>query len=74
MLDFLREFLPIVIVVSIIGSFTTAFIIAWFAMKKRKDDGDDRERKISDKELFARLLHYVKPHWLLCKTVHCPAR
>ena len=63
MLDFLRNFLPIVIVVSLIASFTTAFIIAWFAVKKRKDDGDDRERKISDKELFARLLHYVKPHW-----------
>ena len=63
MLDFLKEFLPIVIVVSLIGSFTTAFIIAWFALKKRKDDGDDRERKISDKELFKRLLHYVKPHW-----------
>ena len=63
MLDFLREFLPIVIVASLIGSFTVAFIMAWFALKKRKDDGDDRERKISDKELFFRLLHYVKPHW-----------
>ncbi len=63
MLDFLKDFLPIVIVVSLIGSFTTAFVIAWFAVKKRKDDGDDREHKISDKELFARLLHYVKPHW-----------
>ena len=63
MLDFLREFLPIVIVASLIGSFTVAFIMAWFALKKRKDDGDDRERKISDKELFIRLLHYVKPHW-----------
>jgi len=63
MLEFLRDFLPIVIVVSLIGAFTTAFIIAWFAVKKRKDDGDDRERKISDKELFLRLLKYAKPHW-----------
>ena len=63
MLDFLKEFLPVVIVVAIIGSFTTAFVIAWFALKKKKDEGDDRERKISDKELIARLLQYAKPHW-----------
>ena len=63
MLDFLREFLPVVIVVAVIGSFTTAFIIAWFALKKVRDDGDDRERKLSDKELIGRLLQYAKPHW-----------
>ena len=63
MLDFLREFLPIVIVVALIGSFTTAFLIAWFALKKKKDEGDDRERKISDKELIVRLLQYAKPYW-----------
>ncbi len=63
MLDFLREFLPVVIVVAIIGSFTTAFVIAWFALRKNKDEGDDRERKISDKELIVRLLRYAKPYW-----------
>ena len=63
MLEFLKEFLPVVIVVAIIGSFTTAFVIAWFALKKKKDEGDDRERKISDKELIRRLLQYAKPHW-----------
>ena len=63
MLDFLREFLPIVIVVAIIGSFTTVFLIAWIALKKKKDESDDRERKISDKELIARLLQYAKPYW-----------
>ena len=63
MLDFLKEFLPIVIVIALIGSFTTAFLIAWFALRKKKDEGDDRERKISDKELIARLLQYAKPHW-----------
>ena len=63
MLDFLREFLPSVIVVALIGSFTTAFLIAWFALKKKKDEGDDRERKISDKELIVRLLQYAKPYW-----------
>ena len=63
MLDFLKEFLPIVIVVALIGSFTTAFLIAWFALKKAKEEGDDRERKISDKELIVRLLQYAKPYW-----------
>ena len=63
MLEFLKEFLPVVIVVAIIGSFATAFVIAWFALRKKKDEGDDRERKISDKELIARLLQYAKPHW-----------
>ena len=61
--DFVREYLPIVIVVAIIGGFTTMFLIAWAALKKAKDESDDRERKISDKELIVRLLKYAKPHW-----------
>ena len=64
MLDIFREFLPVVIVIALIGSFATVFVIAWFALKKAKDEGmDDHERKLSDKELVARLLHYAKPHW-----------
>ena len=63
MLDFVKEYLPIVIVVAIIGAFTVAFLIAWAALKKHADKSDDRERKISDKELITRLLQYAKPHW-----------
>ena len=63
MLEFVKEYLPIVIVAAIIGAFTVAFVIAWAALKKHKDESDDRERKISDKELIARLLQYVKPYW-----------
>ena len=63
MLDFIREFLPVIIVIAVIGAFTTAFVIAWLALRKHKDDSDDRERKISDKELIGRLLRYAKPHW-----------
>ena len=63
MVEFLKEFLPIVIVASLIGSFAAAFLFAWFALKKHKDETDDQERKISDKELIARLLKYAKPHW-----------
>ncbi|MBR4972273.1 MAG: hypothetical protein IKY59_04815, partial [Oscillospiraceae bacterium] len=63
MLDFIREYLPVVIVASVIGAFAVAFIIAWFALRKNKEEGDDRERKLSDKELILRLLQYAKPHW-----------
>ena len=63
MLEFIQEFLPIVIVVAIIGAFTVAFLLAWAAMKKHKDPTDDFERKISDKELILRLLKYAKPYW-----------
>ena len=63
MLEFIREYLPIVIVVAIIGAFTLAFCLAWLALKKHKDPSDDRERNMSDKEIIGRLLRYAKPHW-----------
>ena len=63
MVEFLREFLPVVIVASLIGSFALAFFFAWLALKKHKDETDDKERSISDKELIRRLLVYGKPHW-----------
>ena len=61
--DFIHEYLPIIIVAAVIGAFTIAFLMAWFALKKHKEEGDDRERKLSDKELIQRLLQYAKPHW-----------
>ena len=62
--EFIREYLPIIIVVAIIGAFTIAFLMAWLALKRHKEDiYDDRERKISDGRLILRLLHYAKPHW-----------
>ena len=73
--DFLREFLPVVIVASIIGSLAIAFTLAWFALRKSKDETDDSERKISDKELISRLLRYAKPHWksfALCLVIMLP--
>ncbi len=63
MLDFAREYLPVVIVAAIIGAFTVAFVLAWLALKKHRSTQDDHERKLSDKELISRLLHYAKPHW-----------
>ena len=63
MLDFIQEFLPVIIVGAIIGAFTTVFLIAWIALKKHRETTDDNERRISDRELIGRLLQYAKPHW-----------
>ena len=63
MVDIILEYLPIVIVAAIIGSFTIAFLIAYAALRKHKDPTDDWERNIPDKEIIARLLKYAKPYW-----------
>ena len=63
MREFVMEFLPVIIVAAIIGSFAIAFLIAYAALKKHKDPSDDRERNISDKEIVIRLLRYAKPYW-----------
>ena len=63
MTDKIMEFLPVLIVAAIIGSFTIAFLIAYAALKKHKDPSDDRERNMSDKEIVIRLLRYAKPYW-----------
>ena len=62
MTEFVMEYLPVVIVAAIIGAFTIAFILAYFALKKHKEKGDDLDRKMSDKEIVIRLLRYAKPH------------
>ena len=62
MTEFVMEYLPVVIVAAIIGAFTIAFILAYFALKKHKEKGDDLDRKMSDKEIVIRLLRYAKPY------------
>ena len=57
----MRDYLPVVIVGAIIGAFSLAFVIAWLAVRKIKDD--DRERKMADSEIVKRLLVYAKPYW-----------
>ena len=61
--EFVMEFLPVIIVAAIIGAFAIAFILAWVALRRHKETGDDRERKLSDKEIVSRLLGYAKPYW-----------
>ncbi len=64
MLEFIQEYLPIVIVVAIIGAFTLAFIIAWLALQKHKEQRDDRDdRNMADREIIGRLLRYARPYW-----------
>ena len=56
------EFLPILIVGSIIGAFAICFVIAYLAIRKEKAQQDE-DRHMSDKELVVRLLNYAKPYW-----------
>ncbi|MBQ2901098.1 MAG: ABC transporter ATP-binding protein [Agathobacter sp.] len=58
----MAEFLPVIIVGSIIGAFAIVFVIAYLAIRKEKEQQDD-DRNMSDKELVARLLRYAKPYW-----------
>ena len=62
MADLVMEFLPVIIVVAIIGAFTIAFLIAYAALRKYKDESDDMDRKMSDREIIVRLLRYAKPY------------
>ncbi|MBR2889422.1 MAG: ABC transporter ATP-binding protein [Oscillospiraceae bacterium] len=63
MAEIFREFLPVIIVGAIIGSFTLVFVLAFLALKKQKEDMTDRDRKMSDAEIVTRLLRYAKPYW-----------
>ena len=57
----MREYLPLLIVGAIIGVFSVAFIVAYAAMKNKKE-AVGFDRNIPDKEIIARLLAYVKPY------------
>ena len=63
MIDFIMEYLPVLIVVAVIGGFTVAFLIAYAAMKRQQEDMTDRDRNMTDGEIVTRLLRYAKPHW-----------
>lgn len=58
----MAEFLPVIIVGSIIGAFAIVFVMAYIAISKEKEQLDD-DRHMSDKELVVRLLKYAKPYW-----------
>jgi len=57
------EYLPVLIVGAIIGSFAVVFILAYIALNRAKEINEDLERHMSDKEIITRLLRYAKPYW-----------
>ncbi len=58
----MHEYLPILIVGSIIGVFAIIFVIAYMGIRKQKEAiGFDRH--MEDGELIVRLLRYAAPHW-----------
>ena len=59
----MREYLPILIVGGIIGTFTLVFVLAYIALQKHKEQNEDNERHMSDGEIVRRLLAYAKPYW-----------
>ena len=52
----MREYLPILIVGAIIGTFTTLFLVAYAILRRTKEDMTDRDRHMTDREIISRLL------------------
>ena len=63
MADFVRQYLPILIVGAIIGAFAIVFVLAYLALQKHKEKEEDNERHMADSEIIRRLLGYAKPYW-----------
>ncbi len=55
------EYLPIIIIVAIVGTLTILFILADLALKRAKSN-ESSERTMKDGELIRRLLQYAKPY------------
>ncbi len=58
----MREYLPLLIVGGIIGTFTIIFVAAYAVMKKKKA-AISFDRHMPDGEIMARLLRYARPYW-----------
>lgn len=58
----MTEYLPLIIMGAIIGGFSLAFLIAYFAIRKNHTEVS-YERNIADGEIVKRLLKYGKPFW-----------
>jgi len=57
----MREYLPLLILGAIIGTFTLLFILA-YAMEKNKKESMGFDRHMSDGEIVKRLLRYAVPY------------
>ena len=58
----MHEYLPLLIVGSIIGAFTVLFLAA-YALVKNKKEAMGFDRHMKDSEIIRRLLVYAKPYW-----------
>ena len=58
----MREYLPILILGSIIGVFATVFLVVYLTLRKKKVM-ITFDRHMSDAEVAKRLLRYAKPYW-----------
>ena len=58
----MNEYLPVLIVGAIIGTFTIVFLLAYGALRKVKED-PELDRNMPDKEIVGRLLRYARPYW-----------
>ena len=58
----MREYLPLLIVGAIIGTFTLIFVIA-YALAQNKKETMGFERNMADREIIRRLLAYAGPYW-----------
>ena len=59
----MRNYLPVLIVGALIGTFTLVFVLAYIALQRHKEQSDDNERHMSDGEIVKRLIRYAKPYW-----------
>ena len=58
----MTEYLPILIVGAIIGTFSLVFLIAYFSIQNKKA-AVGFDRNMPDREIVGRLLRYAKPFW-----------
>ena len=58
----MREYLPLLIIGAIIGTFATVFFIAYLKIRNQKE-AIGFDRFMSDGEIIRRLGAYVKPYW-----------
>lgn len=57
----MRNYLPVIIMCTIIAAFTIVFSMAFFAI--RKQEKQKKDRTMSDSELIKRLVAYATPYW-----------
>ena len=57
----MREYLPLLVLGAIIGTFSLIFVLA-YAMMKNKKEAIGFDRHMKDSEIIKRLLVYAKPY------------